>query len=290
MMSESIFGKTTRSGEIIAYGAIWFFSLAIVAMTIFFAIYILVHGLGGISLKLLTTASNPINETIGILPAIINTVCVIILSLLFAIPIGVGGAVYINEYAKNRNIVRAIEFASETLSGIPSIIYGVFGYIFFCLFLNFKVSLLSGSLTLAIMVLPTIIRTTQEALKAVPVSYRDGATGIGATKWVAIRTILIPSAVGGIITSIILSVGRIVGESAALLLVAGGSANYMPKGNAFDLIMGSGATLSVELYRYAYTRGDNDVGFAIAAMLLIIVIGLNLSIKFLAGKLNRGGK
>ena len=212
----------------------------------------------------------------GILPSIINTLYIILLSLIISVPIGVGGAIYINEYAKNKKLIRVIEFTTETLSGIPSIIFGVFGYIFFCTFLDLKVSLLSGALTLTLMVLPTIIRTTQEALRSVPKSYREGALGIGATKWYMIRTILLPSSSSGIITSIILSIGRIVGESAALLLVAGGSAMYMPKGSFFDQIMSSGSTLSVELYRYAYSRGDNEIGFSIAAILLIIVLILNL--------------
>ena len=170
-------------------------------------------------------------------------------------PIGVGGAIYLCEYANNKRLSRIIEFTTETLSGIPSIIFGVFGYVFFCTLLNLKVSLLSGALTLTIIVLPTIIRTTGEALKAVPNSYREAAMGIGATKWYMIHTVLLPSASRGIITAVILAVGRIVGESAALILVAGGSAMYMPRGNFFQQIMSSGATLSVELYRYAYSRG-----------------------------------
>ena len=285
---HSVMNKKKRPIDLLLYGTILVFTTFVFLMVVYFVAYILFKGVTGLSLTLLTTAPNPITQTVGILPGIINTLYIIIMSLIFAVPIGVGGAIYINEYAKNRKLIRAIEFTTETLSGIPSIIFGVFGYVFFCLFLDLKVSLIAGALTLTLMVLPTIIRTTQEALKAVPKSYREGALGIGATKWYMIRTILLPSASGGIITAIILSIGRVVGESAALLLVAGGSAMYMPRGNFFNQIMGSGATLSVELYRYAYSRGDNETGFAIAAILLLIVIILNISIKLISKKVSGG--
>ena len=281
---NSIFERKTRFSDLILYGIIYIFSAFVFLMVIYFVVYIFVNS--KLSFSFITTAPNPIDKTIGILPSIINTFYIILMSIIIAVPLGVGGAIYINEYAKNKKLVRVIEFTTETLSGIPSIIFGVFGYVFFCIFMNLKVSLLSGALTLTLMVLPTIIRTTQESLKAVPKSYRDGATGIGATKWYMIRTILLPSAKGGIITAIILSIGRIIGESAALLLVAGGSAMYMPRGNFFDRIMGSGATLSVELYRYAYSRGENEVGFSIAAILLVVVIILNISIKWISGGKN----
>ncbi|GHU54645.1 phosphate transport system permease protein PstA [Clostridia bacterium] len=287
---NSITGKRKRPTDIVLYSIIGLFTVAVFAMTAYFAGYILIKGLRGISFAFLTTASNPIIGTIGILPAILNTAYIILLTLVFAVPVGVGGAVYINEYAKSRKLIRVIEFTTETLSGIPSIIFGVFGYVFFCTFLNLKVSLLSGAFTLTIMVLPTIIRTSQEALKSVPLSYREGAAGLGASKWYMIRTILLPNASSGIITAIVLSVGRIVGESAALLLVAGGSAMYLPKGSFFEQIKSSGSTLAVELYRYAYSRGENEVGFAIAALLLIIVIGLNLIVKLIGKRLNRGAK
>ena len=276
---NSIFERKTRFTDLILYGIIYVFSALVFLMVIYFIVYIFANS--KLSFSFITTAPNPIDKTIGILPSVINTFYIIFLSIIIAVPLGVGGAIYINEYAKNKKFVRVIEFTTETLSGIPSIIFGVFGYVFFCTLMNLKVSLLSGALTLTLMVLPTIIRTTQEALKAVPKSYRDGAIGIGATKWYMIRTILLPSAKGGIMTAIILSIGRIIGESAALLLVAGGSAMYMPRGNFFQQIMGSGATLSVELYRYAYSRGENEVGFSIATILLIVVIILNISIKLL---------
>ena len=194
-----------------------------------------------------------------------------------------------HEYAKNQKVIRIIEFAIETLAGIPSIIYGVFGYMFFCLPLDLKVSLFSGVLTLTIMVLPTIIRTVQEALKAVPKSYREGALAMGATKWTMIRTILIPNSLYGIITAVILSTGRIVGESAALLLVAGGSAMSMPHWSVFKQLASSGSTLAVELFRYAYTRGQSEVGFSIAVVLLLVVLVLNLLTGFIGKALNRGG-
>lgn len=290
LSSKSIMVKRRRPLDALAYVLIYLFTGAVFLMALSFFFYILREGLGGISLAFLTTAPNPIMQTIGIFPSLINTLYVVVVALIIVIPIGVGGSIYINEYAKNRRLIRAIEFTTETLSGIPSILFGVFGYMFFCLFLDLKVSLLAGALTLAIIVLPTIIRTSGEALKAVPNSYREGATGIGATKWYMIRTILLPSASGGLITAVILAVGRMVGESAALLLVAGGSAMYMPKGTLFEQLMGSGATLSVELYRYAYSQGETETGFSIAAVLLLIVIVLNIAIKLISKRLNRSIK
>ncbi len=281
----SIQVKRRRPLEKLMYALIYFFSIAILAMVVYFIVYILWNGLPMLTWSFLSTAPNPLEDTIGILPAIINTLYIIALSILISVPLGVGGAIYLNEYAKNKRVIRVIEYTTETLAGIPSIIFGVFGYIFFCTFLNLKVSLLSGALTLTLMVLPTIIRTMQEALKSVPKSYREGAAGLGTTKWHTIRTILLPSAMPGLITSIILAVGRIVGESAALILVSGGSAIYMPRGNLGQQLMGSGATLSVELYRYAYSRGLNDVGFGIAAVLLIIVLILNMITRFISYRL-----
>ncbi len=283
----SLMKKKKRPMDILLYGLIYFFSVAILAMVVYFIVYILWQGLPMLTWDFLSTAPNPLEDTIGILPAIINTVYIILLSVLISVPLGVGGAVYLNEYAKNKVLIRIIEFTTETLAGIPSIIFGVFGYVFFCTTLNLKVSLLSGALTLTLMVLPTIVRTMQEALKAVPKSYREGAAGLGATKWHTIRTILLPSAMPGLITAIILAIGRIVGESAALILVSGGSAVYMPRGNLFEQFMGSGATLSVELYRYAYSRGLNDVGFGIAAVLLIIVLLLNFTTRFISRRLEK---
>ena len=283
----SIQQKKRRPGDMVLYGLIYLFAIAILAMVLYFIGYILWKGLPMLTWSFLSTAPNPLEDTIGILPAIINTVYMILLSVIIAVPLGVGGAIYLNEYAKNKRIIQVIEFTTETLSGIPSIIFGVFGYVFFCTALHLNVSILSGALTLTIMVLPTIVRTMQEALKAVPKSYREGAAGLGATKWHTIRTILLPSALPGLITAIILAIGRIVGESAALILVSGGSAIYMPRGTIFQQFMGSGATLSVELYRYAYSRGLNDVGFGIAAVLLIIVLVLNLTTRLISHRLEK---
>ncbi|MDD2431795.1 MAG: phosphate ABC transporter permease PstA [Firmicutes bacterium] len=288
-MQDSLSGKKVRLANILGYGFIYLCSLGILAMTAFFVIYTFYKGINGISLSFLTLAPNPIKQTIGIFPSMVNTIYVIIFSLLISTPIGISSAIYLTEYAENKKVIQLIEFTIETLAGIPSIIFGVFGYMFFCMALNLKVSLLSGVLTLTIMVLPTIIRTTQEALKAVPKSYKEGSLGIGATNWTMIRTILLPNSLHGIITSIILSTGRIIGESAALLLVAGGSALYMPYTNVFKQLSSSGSTLAVELFRYAYTRGDNDVGFSIALVLMLIVLALNLLTNFISRKLNRGG-
>jgi len=275
--------------EKVFYSLIFLVSGCVLALVVYFIAVILIRGLPAVTPSFLTTAPNPIKQTIGIFPSIINTLYIIFFTLIICVPIGVGGAIYLNEYAKNKKFVRAIEFATETLSGIPSILYGVFGYVVFCLLFDLKVSLIAGILTLTIMVLPIMIRTSQEALRSVPKSYREGALGMGSTKWYMVRTILLPSSLKGILTGIILSIGRMVSESAALLLVAGGSAMYMPKGSIFDQLSGSGSTLSVELYRYAYSRGDNETAFGIAAVLIIIVILLNLLTRFIAGRLSRNG-
>ncbi|MCL1918968.1 MAG: phosphate ABC transporter permease PstA [Peptococcaceae bacterium] len=282
----AITDRKKRPFEKLFYSVIYLLSGCVLALVIYFIAIILIRGLPALSLSFLTSAPNPIQQTIGIFPSIVNTLYIIFFTLLCCIPIGVGGAIYLNEYAKNKRLVSAIEFATETLSGVPSILYGVFGYVVFCLLFGFKVSLIAGILTLTIMVLPIMIRTTQEALKSVPVSYREGALGMGATKWYMVRTILLPSSLKGILTGIILSIGRMVSESAALLLTAGGSAMYMPKGSLWDQLSSSGSTLSVELYRYAYSRGDNETAFGIAAVLILIVILLNLLTRFIAGRLN----
>lgn len=273
--------------EALAYGAIYLLVICLLALAAFFIGYILVKGLPIVTLPFLLTAENPVMETVGIFPSAVNTLYVIFFALLISVPLGVGGAIYLCEYAKNRRIVEAIQFAAETLSGIPSILYGVFGYVFFCVFLNLHVSLLAGALTLTIMVLPIMMRTTQEALLSVPKAYRDGALGLGATKWHLVRTILMPCSLKGILTGIILSIGRMVSESAALLLVAGGSALYMPRGSVWDQLSHSGSTLSVELYRYAMSRGDNATAFGIASVLIVIVVALNLLTRFIAWRLSK---
>lgn len=243
--------------------------------------YIFVKGLPEITWQLLSTKPSVLRDTIGILPNILNTLYIILLTLVIALPLGVGAAVYLTEYSKNPRFSAIIEFATETLAGIPSIIYGLVGMLVFVQILGFGTSLLSGSLTLVIMILPTIIRTTQESLKTVPQSYREGALGLGATKWHMIRTIILPCSLPGIVTGCILSIGRIVGESAALLFTAG-SATIIAD-NILEAYTRGGGTLSVALYMYASERAEFDVAFAIASILLIMVFILNAAAK-LAGK------
>ncbi|MEG2833540.1 MAG: phosphate ABC transporter permease PstA [Ruthenibacterium sp.] len=240
-------------------------------------------GLPHITWQLLSTAPSALKDTIGILPNTINTLYLVSLSLLIALPLGVGAAIYLTEYATNRRLIALVEFTTETLAGIPSILYGLVGMLFFCQFLKLQTSLLAGSFTLVIMILPTIIRVTQESLKTVPESYRTGALGLGATKWYMIRTIILPACVDGIVTGCILAVGRIVGESAALLFTAGIGAVIVP--NMFKALANSGGSLSVALYVYVYERADFDVGFAIAALLMLLVLLLNFAAKKLGDKL-----
>lgn len=243
------------------------------SLVVFLIVYVLAKGLPNITWKLLSTKPSYVTGKIGILPDILNTLYIIIATLLVVIPLGVGAAVYLNEYAQNKKLVSIIEYAAETLSGIPSIIYGLVGMLFFCQFLNMKTSLIAGALTLAIMNLPTIMRTTQESLKTVPQSYREGAFGLGAGKWRVIRTVVLPGCVDGIITGCILSIGRILGESAALLFTAGfaHALNGIIQG-----MVSSGSTLTVALYFYAKEQGEFEVAFAIAAVLMILTLIINL--------------
>lgn len=243
------------------------------ALVLFLIAYVLIKGLPNVSWALLSTAPSYLSDRIGILPDILNTLYIVIATLLIVLPLGVGAAIYLTEYAKNRRLIGAIEYAAETLSGIPSIIYGLVGMLFFCQFLNMKTSLLAGALTLVIMNLPTIMRTTQESLKTVPQSYREGAFGLGAGKWRTIRTVVLPSCVDGIVTGCILSIGRILGESAALLFTAG-SAHMLY--NFFEGMHNAGATLTVALYFYAKESSDTGVVFAIAAILMLLTMLINL--------------
>ena len=243
------------------------------ALVLFLLIYILAKGIPNISWELLSTKPSYLSGKIGILPDILNTVYIIVATLIFVLPLGVGAAVYLTEYAKNKRIVAVIEYAAETLSGIPSIIYGLVGMLFFCQFLNMQTSLLAGALTLVIMNLPTVMRTTQESLKTVPQSYREGAFGLGAGKWRVIRTVVLPGCIDGVITGYILSVGRILGESAALLFTAG-TAHAL--NGFFDGLQNSGATLTVSLYMYVKEEGEFGVGFAIAAILMVLTLLVNL--------------
>ena len=252
----------------------WLAASITAALTLFLLGYVMVKGLPNISWELLSTKPSYLRGTVGILPDILNTLYIILTTLLFVLPLGVGAAIYLTEYATNKPLVGMIEYAAETLSGIPSIIYGLFGSLFFCQFMDLDKSLLAGALTLVIMNLPTIMRTTQESLKTVPQSYREGAFGLGAGKWRVIRTVVLPNCVEGVITGCILSVGRIVGESAALLFTAG-FAHAL--GGFFESLSSSGATLTVALYVYATEDGNFEVAFAIAAILMILTLLINLS-------------
>ena len=250
--------------------------------------YILYRGLPHISIEFLTSKPSLIRGTVGILPNILNTIYIILITLIIVLPLGVGSAIYLNEYAKSKKLIRIIELATETLSGIPSIIYGLVGMLIFVQFCSLGTSILAGSLTLVIMTLPTIMRTTQESLKTVPDGYREGSLALGSGKWYMIRTVVLPSAVDGIVTGCILSIGRIVGESAALLFTAGmanellGIVDAVTSGNA-------GSSLTVALYMYAKERGEFEIAFAIAAILLILTFVINMSAKWTASALKKKG-
>ncbi len=244
------------------------------ALVLFLIVYVLVRGLPNITWELLSTAPSYLTDRIGILPDILSTVYIVLATLCIVLPLGVGAAVYLTEYAQNKKLVAVIEYAAETLSGIPSIIYGLVGMLIFCQFLSMKTSLLAGALTLVIMNLPTVMRTTEESLKTVPQSYREGAFGLGAGKWRVIRTVVLPGCVDGVITGCILSVGRILGESAALLFTAGFAHTLY---GFFDGLGSAGATLTVALYVYAKEEGEFEVAFAIAAILMILTVLINLA-------------
>lgn len=248
-------------------------------LVLFLIAYILIKGLPGISWSFLSTVPTVIPHNIGILPDILNTVYIVIATIIIAVPLGAGAAVYLSEYAGDKRFVRIIEYAAETLSGIPSIIYGLVGMLFFCEFLKMQTSLLAGALTLVIMNLPTVMRTTQESLKTVPQSYREGAFGLGAGKWRVIRTVVLPGCVDGVITGCILAVGRILGESAALLFTAG----FAHTLNGFFRGLGSsGSTLTVALYVYAKEEGEFEAAFAIAAILMLLALLINLAAELAA--------
>lgn len=274
--------KKIRPFDILIKTIIWVCGILILLMLFSIVLYIFLKGLPNISWELLSTAPSEYKGTIGILPMIINTLYIVVITVLISTPIGVCSAIYLNEYAGKNKLVRIIEFTTETLAGIPSIIYGLFGFAFFVIFLKLQYSIISGALTLTIMVLPTIIRTTQEALKSVPSIYREGALGLGSTKLYMIRTILIPSSLPGILTAVILSIGRIVGESAALIFTSG-LGYALPKG-FFQHINSSGATLTVQLYQYAVRGEKLEIPFAIASILIIVVLIINLSTKAIAKK------
>lgn len=263
------------------YGCIYLSAAIAVSVLLMIICYVTVRGIGSVSLEFLTTVTSARKGTVGIAGNIVNTLYIIVITLVIATPIGVGSAIYLNEYAKPGKIVRIIEFTTETLSGIPSIIFGLFGSVFFGTTLKLGYSLLTGALTLSLMILPLITRNTQEALRTVPDSYRSGALGMGATKWHMIRTILLPSAMPGIITGVILAIGRIVGESAALLFTAG-SGYLLPKAEGWlSKILQPGGTLTIQLY-LSSSKAEYNVAFGIAFVLLVIVLCINFLTKYLA--------
>ena len=264
---------------------LYFCALLTCALLVLLIGYIFLRGLPNVTWQLLSTQESFRNDTIGILPNIISTLLLIFGTLIIVLPLGVGAAIYLTEYARNKKVVEVIEFATETLTGIPSILYGLVGMLFFCLALGWGSSIRAGILTLVIMTLPTIVRTTQESLKTVPQSYREASLGLGSGKWHMVRTVVLPCSVDAIVTGCILSIGRIVGESAALLYTAG-SAGILSR-SLLQALESSGGSLTVALYMYSMERGEIEVGFAIASILMILTLVINLSAKFLGAKLKK---
>ena len=263
---------------------LWLCAGVTCALLVFLIGYIFYRGLGNITWELLTTQTSYIKDTIGIMPNILNTLYILVVAMVIVLPLGVGAAIYLTEYASNRKVVALIEFATETLTGIPSIIFGLVGMLFFVQKMGLAPGILAGGLTLVIMILPTIVRTTQESLKTVPQAYREGALGLGAGKWHMVRTVVLPGAVDGIVTGCILAVGRIVGESAALLFTAGFGLVL----NGFvKSLQSSSATLTVALYVYANERGETGVAFAIAAILMMLTFLINMAAGYAGKKLKK---
>ena len=284
-MNNAEFSPSRRAWNRFFTAAVWVAAALVIILVAGIIAMVLARGIPHISVEFLTTTASVLKGTDGILPAILNTLYVILLTLLIVLPLGVGAAVYLTEYATNRRLIEVIEFTNETLAGIPSILYGLVGMLVFAQTLGFKTCLLSGSLTLVIMNLPTIIRTTQESLKTVPQGYREGALGLGAGKWHIIRTIVLPCSVDGIVKGCILAVGRIVGESAALLFTAG-AAEVIAQ-NVVKAYTSNGATLSVLLYLRAFEDGDFDSAWAIGAVLLVLVLAINLAARLAKTKLKQ---
>ena len=270
-------GRRRRAWNLLAAALPRLGTLVTVGLLAFVAGYVLWRGLPGLSWALLTQEESVLHGQVGIAPCILNTVYVIAVSLAAALPLGVGAAVYLTEYAPRRRLAAAVEFAAETLSGLPSILYAMVRYILFCTVLGLQKSLLAGSLTLAIMTLPTVIRATQESLKTVPRSYREGALGLGAGKWRTVRTVVLPSSVRGIAAGCILAAGRVVGESAVLMYTAGLSTAMQDFSSLSGLVKASGSTLTVALYVYAKERSDFTTAFAVATVLLFLTVLLNLT-------------
>ena len=281
---KSDFSPSRRAWNVIMTAVVWAAAVLVIALTVGVIGLVLVRGIPNISWEFLSTTASVLKGTDGILPAILNTFYVILLTLLIVLPLGVGAAVYLTEYASNRKLIEVIEFTNETLAGIPSIIYGLVGMLVFAQTMGFKTCLLSGSLTLVVMNLPTIIRTTQESLKTVPQSYREGALALGAGKWHMVRTVVLPGAVDGIVTGCILAIGRIVGESAALLYTAGFG---MALVSLFDSLHTSSATLTVALYVYATEGGETALAFSIATILMVLTLLINLTAGIIGRKLKR---
>ncbi len=274
-MDKTNFTARRRAWGVMMRGLMLLCAVLTCALAAFLIGYVLIKGVPHLSWELLSTRPSYLEGTIGILPDIISTVCMVLTTLAVVLPLGVCAAVYLTEYAANKRLVAVIEYAAETLSGIPSIIYGLVGQMFFCQFLGMKKSLLAGAMTLVIMNLPTIMRTTQESLKTVPQSYREGAFGLGAGRWRTVRTVVLPGCVDGVITGCILAVGRILGETAALLYTAGFA--HTLYGSLAETLESSGATLSVALYVYAKEQGEFDVAFAIAAILMALALLIDLA-------------
>lgn len=278
----SVMTKRIRISDLLLTGAVYLSAFLSVALVAGIIVYVLIKGIGVVNWSFLTSVTSVLKGTVGIAGNIVNTLYMIVITLLIATPVSVGSAIYLNEYAKPGRLVRFIEYTTEILSGIPSIIFGLFGMVFFGEVLHLGYSILTGALTLTLMILPLITRNTQEALRAVPDSYRTASVGMGAPKWYMIRTILLPSAMPGIITGIILAVGRIVGESAALLFTAGSSA-LLPKAGLkglMDKILSPGGTLTIQLY-LSMSKAEYDVAFGIAVVLLIIVLAINFLTRYL---------
>ncbi len=275
-----------RAYDLTMRSLVWLCASLTCALLLFLIGFIFYRGFPGVTWDFLSGTSSYIKDTIGILPNILNTLYIILLAMALVLPLGVGAAIYLTEYAANRRVVELIEFATETLTGIPSIIFGLVGMLFFVQKMDLQAGVLAGSLTLVVMILPTIVRTTQESLKAVPQSYREGALALGAGKWRMVRTVVLPNAVDGIVTGCILAVGRIVGESAALLYTAGFG---LVLNDFVTALHSSSATLTVALYVYANDRGRTDVAFSIASILMLLTLVINLTAALTGRKLKKNG-
>lgn len=275
-----------RAYDLAMRSLVWLSALLTCALLVFLIGYIFYRGAGSVTWDFLSGTTSYIRDTIGILPNILNTLYIVLLAMAIVLPLGVGAAIYLTEYAANRRVVELIEFATETLTGIPSIIFGLVGMLFFVQKMDLQAGVLAGSLTLVVMILPTIVRTTQESLKTVPPSYREGALALGAGKWRMVHTVVLPNAVDGIVTGCILAVGRIVGESAALLYTAGFG---LVLNDFVTALHSSSATLTVALYVYANDRGRTDVAFSIASVLMLLTLVINLTAALTGRKLKKNG-